>query len=90
MKFWMSMLIVSVMIVIGSAAMASLALFHLMETITPGIIFQMLQEGFVLHLLGAIGWCFVHSLYISVPLSAAVVAVCYVVDWLTERFTKKE
>ena len=85
MKFWMSMSMVVATIVFGGAGMAIFALFLLMETITPGILFQMLQEGFVLHLLGAIGWCFVHSLYISVPLSAVIVAVCYLVKWLTKH-----
>ena len=90
MKFWMSMLIVTLTIIIGCAATPVIGLIVLMEMITPGIFFQVIQDPeTALLFMVNMAYSGLLTLKISVPLSFVTVAVCYLVRWATKNNVQK-
>ena len=80
------MLIVSATIIIGCAAAPMLGLIVLMEMITPGTFFQVIQDPETLHrFVFDVAYSGLLALKISVPLSLATVAVCYSVRWMVKK-----
>jgi len=83
MKFFVYMLIVSAAIIIVCAAFPVLGLILLMETITPGIFVQVIQNN--PEVMANITYSGLLTLKISVPLSIVTVAVCFLVRWFIKR-----
>ena len=86
MKFWMYMLLVTLTIIIGFAAIPIGGLIVLMEAITPGTFFQVIQDPeTALRVMFDMAYCGLLTLEISVPLSIVTVAMCYLVRELIKR-----
>ena len=86
MKFLAYMLIVSASIIIVGATAPTLGLIVLMEMMTPGVFFQVIQDPETLtRFVFGVAYSGLLTLKISVPLSLVTVAVCYSVRWMVKR-----
>ena len=81
------MLLVTLTIIIGCATAPVIGWIVLMEMITPGVFFQIIQDPEIFpRLVFDVAYSGLLTLKISVPLSLVTVAVCYSV----RRFIKRK
>ena len=81
----MSMLLVTLTIIIGCATAPVIGWIVLMEMITPGTFFLVIQDPETLRFVFDVAYSGLLTLKISVPLSLVTVAVCYAVRWFIKR-----